>query len=120
MMNKQIEYISFWKRDIDSVDSIRCVRLSLNGKEMTDNHGSKYPLSEWKRVVDTLDNVLKIEETEEQYKAFLYESEQENFTIKFFLEVAYKDGTYLAIKGIHPFKQKNYKEIQALFAPFLS
>lgn len=119
-MSRKIEYISFWKRDITSVDHIECVKLSLKGKEMTEEHGKRYPIQEWKKIVDTLFDDLKIEYTEEQYRAFLYESDKENFAIKFFLEVAYSDGTYLAIKGIHPFKQKNYREIQNLFAPYLS
>ncbi len=120
MMNKTIEYISFWKRNASSVDKIERVKLYVKGKKMVDEHGKSYPFSEWIALVDSLFDVLKIEETDENYKAFLYESDSEDFSIKFFLEIAYSDGTYLAVKGIHPFKQNNYKEIQNLFAPYLS
>ncbi len=115
---KKIEYISFWKRRPDSVEEVQSIRLNYKNGSFIDDKGRKYTKSESEDLLHTLYDVLKIEETEDSFKAFLYENDKENYQIKFFLEIAYDDATYLAIKGTQPFHQKNYKEIQTLFEPY--
>ncbi len=115
---KRIEYISFWKRKPESVEEVQSLRLDYQNGLFTDDKGNKYTKKESDDLIHTLFDELKIEETEERFKAFLFENDKENYQIKFFLEVAYSDATYLAIKGTQPFHQKNYREIQSLFEPF--
>ncbi len=116
---KKIDHILFWKRRPDSVEEIQSIQLDYRKGCFFDDVGNKYSKAEGDELIHTLFDVLKIEETENDFKAFLFENDKENYQIKFFLEIAYDDATYLAIKGTQPFHQKNYKEIQSLFQPYL-
>lgn len=116
---KDIEYISFFRRSPQSVEDILSIRLNYTRGCFVKDNGVKYSKEASDNLLHQLFDVLKVEETEDAFKAFLYEGRKDNYQIKFFLEIAYKDGTYLAVKGTQPFQQKNYKEIQALFEPFL-
>lgn len=115
---KKIEYISFWKRKPESVEEVQSLKLTYHNGIFSDDKGKQYTKKESENLIHILFDELKIEETEERFKAFLFENNKENYQIKFFLEIAYDDATYLAIKGTQPFHQKNYKEIQTLFEPF--
>lgn len=116
---KEIQYISFWKRNPLSVEETMSTTLHYVKGCFEKENGKKYTKKESDELITQLFDVLKIEDSEDQFKALLYENDKEDYRIKFFLEIAYKDATYLAIKGTQPFKQKNYKEIQALFEPLL-
>lgn len=116
---KKIDHILFWKRRPDSVEEIQSIHLEYHKGCFLDENGNKYEKKESDELIRILFDVLKIEETENDFKAFLFENDKENYQIKFFLEIAYDDATYLAIKGTQPFHQKNYKEIQSLFQPYI-
>lgn len=115
MGNKNIKSISFWRRNPQSVEEIQSIKIEKNKNGVCLNDNIKLDENVLSDLVDTLLNKLNLEDTKEPYRAFLYEDDQNNYQIKFFLIVSFADSTYLAIKGIHPFQQKNYKEIQEVF-----
>ena len=122
----KIKAISFWKRDPNSVENIQRLQIKVQPKEclLTIENRSKkeestLPIEEYKKILSYLFDDLHIEETEEKYKAFQYEDNINDFNLKFFLEIDYSNCTYLAIKGIHPFKQGNYQEIMKFFTKFI-
>lgn len=51
----------------------------------------------------------------EEYYAFDYECIPENYQLKFFLKISFEDMTFVAIKGILPFRQPHYQDIVELF-----
>lgn len=51
----------------------------------------------------------------EEYYAFDYECIPENYQLKFFLKISFEDMTFIAIKGIRPFRQPHYQDIVELF-----
>ncbi|MBQ8142660.1 MAG: hypothetical protein IJ194_05860 [Bacilli bacterium] len=122
----KIKSISFWKRDPNSVENIQRLQIKVQPKECLltiENRGKKeestLPIEEYKKILSYLFDDLHIEETEEKYKAFQYEDNINDFNLKFFLEIDYSNFTYLAIKGIHPFKQGNYQEIMKFFTKWI-
>ena len=117
-MTKTITEIRYWTRDKQAVDEVKETSFKVDKKDVIHN-GGILPKEEAKQLLSTLFDVIKIEETEEEYKSYLFEDNKENFMIKFFLVIRYSDFTYLAVKGVKPFLQKNFKEIQALFEPYL-
>lgn len=119
-MRTDFTKISFWKRNPDNVADIlrleieclvdKTYLLNVNGKDHS------LPKEEGDKLIEGL-IALKLGETKKEEKAYLYEDRPQDYRIKFFLVFSYPEATYLAVKGIDPFGQKNYKEIQALFAP---
>ena len=69
-----------------------------------------------------LSDLVKISErlsTNATYRKETPEDNINDFNLKFFLEIDYSNCTYLAIKGIHPFKQGNYQEIMKFFTKWI-
>jgi hypothetical protein len=124
LLTKNIRSLSFWKRSPESVEAIQRLSILRDGKtfQVEISLGKKTSCTLNEEEFQTLLNVLEKEyhvlDTPEEYKAFKYEDDIENFNLKFFLEIQYQDFTYLAIKGLHPFKQPYYQEIMALFNKF--
>lgn len=123
MKKKQtIQDILFWRRNPTSVEQIE--RLSLTWKEdhfhlLSPKEEKDLTPEESQSLLDTLFKSWKLEEIPEEYKAFLYEDDTSNFSLKFFLRIDSINHTYLAIKGILPFKQEHYNDILNLFVPYL-
>ena len=125
-MNK-VRAISFWKRDPNSVENIQRLRILPSKKDyvlslQTKDRNEEKPFSheEFDQLLSYLFDTLQVDKTPENYKAFQYEDEVQNFALKFFLEIDYSNCTYLAIKGIHPFKQEHYREIMDCFSALLN
>ena len=122
---KEIRSLSFWKRSPNSVESVYSLTIVPNKKDYQlqiniDNEKKERLLSnnEVKALLSLLFDTYQIDQCPEEYKAFKYEDDVENFNLKFFLEIQYQDFTYLAIKGLHPFKQPHYQDIMALFQTY--
>lgn len=116
-MNKKIDYISFWRRDPLSVENIQQLKIIKSGKDFVKDDGSVF--KDGNTLLRQLETVADIENTSKQYRAYLYEDDKSDFTLKFFLVVHFSDCTYLAVKGIHPFKQEHFKDIQNIFDQYL-
>lgn len=116
-----IRTIEFWKRNASSVDKIESLRINAEAKNRFTLEANGISRTRTKEEKDALlEGLSKIlSEDNESYRAFLYENTQNNFSLKFFLTIYYKNHTYYAIKGLYPFKQKNYKEIISLFSSYL-
>lgn len=124
LLAKNIRYLSFWKRSPESVEAIQRLTMLRDGKnfqvQITLGKDASRTLTqqEFQALLDALEKEYHITDTPEEYKAFKYEDDVENFNLKFFLEIQYQDFTYLAIKGLHPFKQPHYQDIMALFQTY--
>lgn len=125
MKKRKIRSLSFWRRNPNSVESVYylSIKPTKEGYLLTgEKDGKKERLlsnNEIDALLSLLFNDYKIDEIDEQYKAFKYEDEVNNFTLKFFLTIDFSDYTYLCIKGIHPFKQPHYQEILKTFDSLL-
>ena len=116
----QISYIDFWKRNPNSVESIDSLEIKIEGKNwFLDTKKGNRPLSEEEisKLQDGLDEIRN--DGEDEFRAFLYEDKQSDYSLKFFLNIQFSNHTYYAIKGRYPFKQKNYQAINNLFSPLL-
>lgn len=117
-MNKEknITSVQFWKRGTDSIEHIDTYSLEIKGKQyiLTKNK-TALPFDK-EKTVSFINQLTEIIQHEDNFFAFHYENDSTRFEIKFFLEVKFDDFTYIAIKGINPFKQPHYKEILQLFA----
>ena len=118
MKNRKIDFLSFWKRSPYSVETIDQITLSFQGQTVVDDKGNECDKEKVNALLYTLFVTCEIEKTPEQYQAFLYEDDTKDFTLKFFLVIHYNDCTYFAVKGIHPFQQPHFKDIQTAFAPY--
>lgn len=116
----QISYIDFWKRNPNSVESIDSLEIKIEGKNwFLDTKKGNRPLSE-EEISKLQDGLNQIRSTgEDEFRAFLYEDKQSDYSLKFFLNIQFSNHTYYAIKGRYPFKQKNYQAINNLFSPLL-
>ncbi len=119
--------LSFWRRNPDSVESIDQLFIERKDKDflllvLQNGTVKKNILS--KEDVDSILTRLyddcKIQFTREEYTAYRYEDNRDDFSLKFFLVLEEKNFTYLAIKGIHPFKQDHYQDILHLFDSYFS
>ena len=117
MNTKNIKEIRYFRRDPKNIESIASLRFQFEGKNSTKN-GLPFSKEEKEKLFSTLFDTLKIQDTPEEYRAFLYEGDKENYAIKFFLSLKFKDQTYFAIKGTKPFQQPNYKEIVSSMEPY--
>ncbi len=59
--------------------------------------------------------ILNVPDT---YQAYLYENDVEDFSLKFYFLLELKDFTYIAIKGLHPFRQPHYHDLIDVFLPY--
>lgn len=123
---KGIRSLSFWKRNPNSVESVYRLTLkpSQDGYTMvtSDENGEKkrnLSTNEVNSLLNLLFVSYDLDHTEDQYKAYKYENNPNDFNLKFFLEIDFKDYTYLCIKGLHPFKQPHFKEIMDTFSPLI-
>lgn len=102
-----------------SVEKIEKVTLHFQSGFAVDDHGKRYEKDDIDSLLHTLFVTCDLTNTKDPYKGFLYEDDIQDFNLKFFLVIHYEDCTYFAIKGIHPFKQAHFKEIQEAFQPYL-
>ncbi len=118
----ELHQLSFWRRNPDSVESID--RLIIERKDNEFSMIVHQKETEKKNVLskEEIDSILiclydvcKIQFAKDEYRAYRYEDNQDDFSLKFFLLLEEKNFTYLAIKGIHPFKQDHYQDILHLF-----
>lgn len=117
LQSKDIKFIHFWKRGIDSIEEIHTTDISLIDKEAIVTKDKKEQKHLTENQMDAfLSQLSAYLEKNEDYKAFRYENDTQQFTIKFYLEIDFVNSCYLAIKGIHPFNQPCFKEIINLFS----
>lgn len=117
LIKDNITKISFWKRNPQSISNIikitikkvDCIFYIQKDNQQEDIFDSK---------IDDLLNKLNdelIDDDINEYLAMKYENDTNDYVLKFFLEIDFKDYTYLAIKGTNPIHQKHYKEIMNIF-----
>lgn len=119
-MSKEVQSISFWKRNINSIESVdRILIKSKDGCTLVQHNQNNAVLAEdiFRKISDTLLTEYKDAFTS-PYLCYLYEEDIHDYSVKFFLTVKFADATYLCIKGTQPFKQKHYQDILKLFQPF--
>jgi hypothetical protein len=126
MNPSKLSRISFWKRSPDSVERIE--KIILTPEEdgtmkaelfLPEEKLSSLSEEESRALKKALFEDLRIQETEAPYLAYLYEDSTDDFNLKFFLVAEDSDFLYLAIKGIHPFKEPHYQEIMKLFSDLI-
>lgn len=117
LQSKDIWFIHFWKRGMDSIEEIHTIDISLIDKEVIVTKDKKEEKHLTKNQIDDFLNRLSTYlEKNEDYRAFRYENDTQQVTIKFYLEIDFVNSCYFAIKGIHPFNQPCFKEIIDLFS----
>ena len=123
LIAKNILSLTFWKRSPDSIEAIDKLTITKSDKSflmtIKENKERKLSINEVDALLTLIQKECDIDNTSEEYKAFKYENDKDNFSLKFYLEINFIDFTYLAIKGVQPFKQPHYKEIIALFNALL-
>ena len=120
---KNLTSISFWKRNPNSMESVDSVNITLKEKNVfeieisCDGKNMKRELrkEEADFLLGELLDHCNVMNEDNPYRAYLYEDNIQDFSLKFFLSVELKDFSYFAIKGLHPFKQPHYQEILNLF-----
>lgn len=120
---KNLTSISFWKRNPNSMESVDRVNITLREKNVfeiktaSEEKSTKREFSKEEAdfLLDELLDHCDIMNEDNPYRAYLYEDTVQDFSLKFFLSVELKDFSYIAIKGLHPFKQPHYREILNLF-----
>ncbi len=121
LISKNIQKIHFWRRSVESVEKIQYLTISPLGDAFIvqiDKDTTKLRTissNEVDAILKQLEQDCHLSTTPDEYRAFQYENEKNDFSLKFFLEIDYINFTYFALKGIHPFKQPYYKEIVTLF-----
>ena len=45
---------------------------------------------------------------DDEFKAYLYEDDKSNFNIKYLLYIEEKNHSYVGVKDLYPFKQKDF------------
>lgn len=114
---KNIYKIIFWKRSQNSIEEVVDYELTFNN----DKWDFKYNGSDTSIDTDTINNLvtsikdLDIDNISDEYKAYYYENDKNNYLLKFLLFVEDKNHIYLGVKGLYPFKQEKYQEIVDLF-----
>lgn len=121
-MRKKPIRIYFWKRRQSSVEQLDIAsfeRLDHNFYQSEIN-GVKKAMTpgEFDRLSKYLLEHCELGSKNREYQAFLYEDDREDFTLKFFLEIDFENHTYIAQKGLMPFRQPHYSEIIDVFAPY--
>lgn len=121
-MNAKPIRIYFWKRrptSVEQTDVLVFTRLDSKTFE-ADINGKETAVSkkEFDELYQRLMKECGMENVAPEYQAFLYEDDKSNFTLKFFLEIDLDNHTYVAEKGLMPFKQPYYKEIIETFSKF--
>jgi hypothetical protein len=122
---KHFRCLSFWKRNAMSVEAIDSLSITSKdrGYELSIHSGNKEKIrkiskEELESLLKTLLDEYDILKSDKEYKAYLYEDDKEDFSLKFFLSLTMEDYTYIAIKGIHPFKQPHYQDFLNLFKKY--
>ena len=117
LKSKDIRQLYFWKRGINSIEEIHKMSISFIDKEAIIKKDAKEEKRLTKDQIDAfLTQLSPYLEKNEEYRAFRYENDPQQVTIKFYLEIDFVNHCYFAIKGIHPFKQPYFKEILNLFS----
>ncbi len=109
--------VYFWKRSPSSVEEIDEVKITRE-KNTFSFHCAHVPDKKeqdcfFARLAEIIDD------TEEEYRGMKYEDDKSDFNLKFYLEITFKDHTYLAIKGLYPFGQPHFKDIIDLFSSLI-
>lgn len=119
-MSKAIQSISFWKRDINSIETVEKITITKKeGATLVKHNDCVETLPD--DVFDSISDKLLIEYKEafdKPYLCYLYEEDIHDYSVKFFLTINFVDATYYCIKGTQPFKQKHYQDILSLFKPY--
>ena len=121
---KNVRLIRFWRRSSESVEKINRLTFSPLGDGFVvqiDKEDSKFrniSANEVETILMLLKNEYDILNIPEEFRGFQYEDDKDNFALKFYLEIDFKDYTYFSVKGLQPFKQPHYKEIMTLFSSF--
>ncbi len=118
-MAAPIKEVLFWKRDINSIEMVHSLDFVLNkdGSLVLHRGNKERVLSRQER--QSLFLFLEgLRKEEDGFRAYLYENNPQDYSLKFFLCIKLENNTYYAIKGRYPFKQKNYQEIRKRFNPF--
>lgn len=114
---KDVTKIIFWKRNPQSISKIiKTIILKEDNVFYLETQNQRIIFSDEKinYLFDKLNNELDSGDIEE-YRAMKYENNENDYVLKFYLEIDFSNFTYLAIKGINPMHQKHYKEICEIF-----
>ena len=123
MSASPIERITFWRRKLGSIEGVQALSFTIDDD---DNFSLSYQgrtIAVAKEDYEALLQNLTVtcrDAFVDPYLAYKYEEDKNDFGIFFFLSLDYRDATYRCLKGIHPFKQPHYKDIQAAFEPFFN
>ena len=115
-MNK-ICKIDFWKRSLNSIDKINTYSFTFDDNKCTFLYNSKKQNisdEEINKLIKNL-NDLKLESWDDEFKAYLYEDDKNNYNIKYLLYIEEKNHSYIGVKGLYPFKQKDYQKVIDIF-----
>lgn len=111
--------IKYWHRKVESVEQIEKIEIKKIDKQFEISIDEKEfkPLDskELRSILSTLNTEIDIQNYQQDYLVHIYDNDLNDLNAKFYLEVYFIDCTYIAIKGLHPFKQPKYQEIIALF-----
>ncbi|MFA6829109.1 MAG: hypothetical protein WCR67_00140 [Bacilli bacterium] len=117
-----ITSISFWKRRPSSVDKIDYITMTVTGRKSVllsiNGNQSDMDIKVFDDLVKSLTVDCKDAFTTE-FAGYKYEDTIKDYVLKFFLTIDFDDATYMALKGIMPFKQPFYQEIVKIFSPYL-
>ena len=124
MKLNEIQYVSFWHRMPDAVDKIERCRFDFpEGKwKIETENGVKEGVldqNEKEGVFIFLNDTIHLEEDLEEYRAFDYENDPNQYSLSFFLKVLFRNKTYFAVKGCSPRKEKHFREILDYFGKLI-
>lgn len=120
-------FLFFWKRNQNSIEDIDKItitktkdkKLELEISSLDKVEKREFSSEEFYSLVDKLNHDCEIEETPDIFQAYLYENVPVNTEIKFFFCIEFTDYSYIAIKGLLPFKQPHYHDILNTFMPLI-
>ena len=119
---KKINYsniykISFWKRSQNSIDHVNEYSLEKNKNKWSfrfNDNESEISTKDVNNLISSLKD-LKIDDASDEFKAYYYEDNKKDYSLKFLLFIEDDSHIYSGYKGLYPFKQEKYKEIVSLF-----
>lgn len=109
--------ITFWKRSQNSIEHVNEYSLEKNEnkwKLKINKNESEIPTQDVNDLISSLKS-LKLDDVSDEYKAYYYEDNKKDYSLKFLLFIEDNSHIYSGYKGLYPFKQEKYKEIVDLF-----
>ena len=109
--------ISFWKRSRNSIEQVNKYQFVLDSSKWSFKFNDDNVEIEDKKINHLINSLkeLNIDNSSDEFKAYYYEDDKNNYALKFLLFIEDKNNIYLGLKGLYPFKQDKYQEIVDLF-----